>query len=63
MESVFSYESVTYLSRKDGGNGELIPEDFPGKLRIASCKEGIMDDIRISNEIAFISFDDKKIRS
>jgi hypothetical protein len=57
------YRSVTYLRRENGGNGLLIPDGIDARLRIAPVVPGSLNDVKISDEIAFISTDDDVVRS
>lgn len=58
------YRKPFYLTRADGGNGLLIPDGFPeARLRVAPVVAGNLDDVRLSDEIAFLSEDDGVVRS
>jgi len=51
------------LRPENGGNGLLIPDGIDARLRIAPVVPGSLNDVKISEEIAFISTDDDVVRS
>lgn len=57
------YSHPTYLHYTDGGNALLMPENGENCLRIAAVKSGTLDDVQLSNEIAFLSSDDGEVRA
>lgn len=58
------YRKPFYLTRANGGNGLLVPVEFPeARLRVAPVVVGNLNDVRLSGEVAFLSEDDGVVRS
>lgn len=57
------YDLPFYLKKTDGGNGALIPDSSDICLRVAPVIQGTIDDVRLSDEIAFTSDDDGVVRT